>query len=102
MEQPTCYDQGVTPASVSEIKDIKKKKNPLLNPISLFFPSRFIRFIFYIIPNYTFEHRSIQLEYYTARHLYLDKNGNEGCAIIQKSLSLSLFLYEILRTKWGN
>lgn len=83
-------------------KRYKKKKNPLLNPISLFFPSRFIRFIFYIIPNYTFEHRSIQLEYYTARHLYLDKNGNEGCAIIQKSLSLSLFLYEILRTKWGN
>lgn len=83
-------------------KRYKKKKNPLLNPISLFFPSRFIRFIFYIIPNYTFEHRSIQLEYYTAQHLYLDKNGNEGCAIIQKSLSLSLFLYEILRTKWGN
>ena len=36
MEQPTCYDQGVTPASVSEIKDIKKKESLIESDLSLF------------------------------------------------------------------
>lgn len=58
MEQPTCYDQGVTPTSVSEIKDIKKKKE-----------KEYVSLIESDLPLFSLSFHQIYILYYTQLHV---------------------------------